>query len=654
MTSEPSPAHVFQEADDHDVVSMIIQEHFPGPSLIDNDVEEQEQPESNQENKEPHQQQLLQQPQEEEEVVGVAAAAAAAAAAASFDDLSYPNLPAWDGTYEDTDDDSSGDTTLSMHSQSIAEAINNPDYYYYDNWEEDSLSSMEEDEDEDEDEEEDRSSRRHGYELQPAHSINNPITVGSFVFVPWPWPSNNSKNNCQAKQEEATTYYWGNVTKAYPQRQTFDIQFLDRCISKNVHMDQILTLESMQYKDSMLEIGSIVYAPWPGISPETEFYYWGRISKIDTYKTRSNKYTIHFFPDSDIVDVTNKLDAKYLHRREEAEYLMSSAERQLAQDKLPSNLIPVEDLVAMEEQAKKKKKKMDSRKPLKSLVSIKKAKARTNAATIAKSPIKRSPKTAAKTANRRPAKPLASAKAPPTVITTTTTRKKQPTTSRKTSTNKRTASSTSIIITANNKRCKEGMPAADACDSFQEGDLIYAPFPNQDPANEPRYWGSIRNVYKMGKNVYVDVAFEGGEFSTKVLSQHLYQLESQTYKDSVAGIGDVVYAPFPGKNPKEECKSSPCFLPIGLRGSLPDVSLPPSLLAMCVLLAYYWGRISTIKANLTTGTPPLYTIDFWDGDVTLNLESTHFHFYDECMNLMEKGFIAKDEPPKSILLRNKK
>jgi hypothetical protein len=68
------------------------------------------------------------------------------------------------------------------------------------------------------------------------------------------------------------------------------------------------------------------------------------------------------------------------------------------------------------------------------------------------------------------------------------------------------------------------------------------------------FWGTVGRTRKQDKDTHVvDVHFEDGDVSNNVCDQHLYKLESQAYKDSVLRVGDVAYAPFPGKNPKLEC-----------------------------------------------------------------------------------------------------
>jgi hypothetical protein len=78
------------------------------------------------------------------------------------------------------------------------------------------------------------------------------------------------------------------------------------------------------------------------------------------------------------------------------------------------------------------------------------------------------------------------------------------------------------------------------------------------------FWGTVGKTRNRDKDTYVvDVHFEDGDVSNNVWDQYLYKLESQAYKDSVLQVGDVAYAPFPGKNPKLECTCM-CFCQKGL------------------------------------------------------------------------------------------
>jgi hypothetical protein len=68
------------------------------------------------------------------------------------------------------------------------------------------------------------------------------------------------------------------------------------------------------------------------------------------------------------------------------------------------------------------------------------------------------------------------------------------------------------------------------------------------------FWGTVSKTRNQDKDTHVvDVHFEDGNVSNDVWDQELYKLESQAYKDHVLQVGDVAYAPFPGKNPKSEC-----------------------------------------------------------------------------------------------------
>ena len=53
---------------------------------------------------------------------------------------------------------------------------------------------------------------------------------------------------------------------------------------------------------------------------------------------------------------------------------------------------------------------------------------------------------------------------------------------------------------------------------------------------------------------HFDIEFPDGDVSYHIWQRHLYALEPKRYKDSILQRGDVVYAPYPGKEPRKECK----------------------------------------------------------------------------------------------------
>ena len=106
--------------------------------------------------------------------------------------------------------------------------------------------------------------------------------------------------------------------------------------------------------------------------------------------------------------------------------------------------------------------------------------------------------------------------------------------------------------------------------------------------------------------------------------QNIFKLESQEYKDSIVKKGDVVYAPYPGKQPKNE--------------------------------SYYWGTISKIFPAPESKQKSVlsYSIQFPDGDVTKRVNSEHFYRYEECTCLMKKGWLDNDIPPESLFSNKNK
>ena len=140
------------------------------------------------------------------------------------------------------------------------------------------------------------------------------------------------------------------------------------------------------------------------------------------------------------------------------------------------------------------------------------------------------------------------------------------------------------------------------------------------------YWGTVSKAYahKNKDDKYFDIKFEGGDLSKYVWDKHIFRLESQEYKDSVLKEGDIVYAPCPGKRPKDE--------------------------------DYYWGTISEIfPASKSKKKPVLsYSIQFPDGDVTKKIHSEHFYRYKECNYLMKRGWLDNDEVPQSLLSKKKR
>ncbi|CAJ1954907.1 unnamed protein product [Cylindrotheca closterium] len=93
-----------------------------------------------------------------------------------------------------------------------------------------------------------------------------------------------------------------------------------------------LSLESQDFKDSMLQVDEKVYAPHPGEDPQRERYYWGRITKVFKSNNTKNLYRIDF-PDG---DRTEKVESFYLHRYLECMRMMENG--WLAEDKPPKNL----------------------------------------------------------------------------------------------------------------------------------------------------------------------------------------------------------------------------------------------------------------------------------------------------------------------------
>jgi len=93
-----------------------------------------------------------------------------------------------------------------------------------------------------------------------------------------------------------------------------------------------------------------------------------------------------------------------------------------------------------------------------------------------------------------------------------------------------------------------------------------------------------------------------------------FGLETQQFKDSILQINDIVYAPFPGEKPKAE-------------------------------VAYYWGKIKTIK---DCGAFKNFSIKFWDGDTTESITSFYVYRYQEATKLMQQGKIRNDPPPTQL------
>lgn len=339
------------------------------------------------------------------------------------------------------------------------------------------------------------------------------------------------------------------------------------------------------------------------------------------------------------MDTTERLDPQYLHRREEAYYLME--QQQLHTIAPPTELLSLEELVAMQRLAKHQR---PASKPQQST----KKKARTS----------------------KTRKVMTSAGQKRTATTTAAAKKKKVVTAKRASTAAAAKKKKRVGKTKHTQveqsppigtRRRQKTPPRHASGyqllrydaaPLETGDLVYAPWPNEDPLHESWWWGTIGETYN---TAHVDVHFADGDVSRNVWHEHLYKLETQAYKDSVAKVGDVVYAPFPGKNPKLECK---------LHVAVIENDHFVSGFAHCHFsilsftgAAYYWGRISKISKtadsdsseNGGTSLHSVYSIDFPDGDETENITSVHFHQYNECMYLMKKGWMMNDEPPPTLL-----
>eukprot|EP00934_Nitzschia_sp_Nitz4_P002550 Nitzschia sp. Nitz4//scaffold12_size214221//91187//94243//NITZ4_001500-RA/size214221-snap-gene-0.92-mRNA-1//1//CDS//3329535020//2540//frame0 len=87
---------------------------------------------------------------------------------------------------------------------------------------------------------------------------------------------------------------------------------------ENTPISTIATLdfETTSFKDKHLVVGSPVYAPYPGIEPTQESYYWGRISrKRRIHKRGPFGYKVKF-EDGDVLET--EITSKYIHRLSEA------------------------------------------------------------------------------------------------------------------------------------------------------------------------------------------------------------------------------------------------------------------------------------------------------------------------------------------------
>lgn len=84
-------------------------------------------------------------------------------------------------------------------------------------------------------------------------------------------------------------------------------------------IDQRFHLESPAIKDKHLQPGHVVYAPYPGIQPQIESYYWGRITKkFRLVGVRAYRYSIEFVDGDELTCI----GSDPMHRLREALRLM--------------------------------------------------------------------------------------------------------------------------------------------------------------------------------------------------------------------------------------------------------------------------------------------------------------------------------------------
>mmetsp|Transcript_21534 Transcript_21534/g.53235 ORF Transcript_21534/g.53235 Transcript_21534/m.53235 type:complete len:644 (+) Transcript_21534:240-2171(+) len=401
------------------------------------------------------------------------------------------------------------------------------------------------------------------YQLQKVCMQTNEVGVGSLVCVVMEKKTGKRKTKKQLG-------LWGKIVGKHSE-EVFDVQCKGKVLP-NVSIEDMLTLESPQLKDDKLTSGDIVYAAWPGTDPTNDLCFWGRINEemVAASSGDSKKhYSVVFFPTPDshgLVDVTDDLESEFIYRKKEAIYLMESSEI-LGTVELPSS-----HRMSLKELIGKRKEQQEASEEKQKGTTKKKAKA----SKTRKPSAARKPKCAAAAASSKP-------------------RKRRKTAAKK----------------------SEGEDQLQDPSSYQllKGDVVYAPFPNEDPANEVWYCGYVDSDAKTkGKDVVIDVRFSDGCQSLGVKLENLYKLESQEYKDSVLKVKDRVYAPYPGKKPEKE--------------------------------PYHWGRIT--KAFKSDEGENVYRIRFHDGDTTKQIDSSHFHRYAECIHMMGKGWVTNDKPPKTL------
>jgi len=101
---------------------------------------------------------------------------------------------------------------------------------------------------------------------------------------------------------------------------------------RDLYLDNLYLLESKDYKDSVLEVDDKVYAVYPGVDPENEGFYWGRIARIFESSDKI-VYKIKFH-DGDTT--TKHIESSHLHRYGECMHMMEKG--WLINDKPPKNL----------------------------------------------------------------------------------------------------------------------------------------------------------------------------------------------------------------------------------------------------------------------------------------------------------------------------